>query len=352
MINRILKQGKRLRGSPDRSYSRALSGGLLAWVLAAGLSPGVMASGHWSDSCSSSPPPGLAAPDPRGTVVLIIDDLGYHLGTGMDMVELPGKVNLAVLPHTPYAGKLARAGHRAGKEIMLHAPMSNSGGMPIGPGGLTPALEEADFSRVLEEDIDAIPHVRGINNHMGSELTTMPQQMAWVMETLLRRELYFVDSRTSPATIAGRTAARFAVPYLSRSVFLDNEATAQAIDTQFQALVRRAERKGLAVGIGHPYAATADYLKTAIPTLRCGGIELALVSEVLKKSGSLPDTAAPPLDDYNPTSEPDFNTVLGHISLGFGNGELPEVKDTGSKHGVSPAPGNTLYEVIQATHAP
>ena len=285
-------------------------------------------------------------------MVLIIDDLGYHHGIGMDMIALPGKVNLAVLPHTPYSTKLARAGHLAGKEIMLHAPMSNSGGMPLGPGGLTPTLSEAAFTRTLEEDIDAIPHVRGINNHMGSELTTMPQQMAWVMETLLRRELYFVDSRTSPRTIAGKTADQFAVPYLSRSVFLDNEATKDAIGRQFRALVRRAEHKGLAVGIGHPYAATADYLKTALPGLRCRGIRLALVSEVLQESGDLPDTAAPPLDDYSPASEPDFNTVLGHISLGLGNRVLPEVEDTGSENGIGSTQGNTFYQMIQVTHSP
>ena len=116
---------------------------LVAWLLLAILSPGAGASGHWSDSCAGLPPAGLAAKDPRGTVVLIIDDLGYHHGIGMDMVALPGKVNLAVLPHTPYSTKLARAGHLAGKEIMLHAPMSNSGGMPLGPGGLTPTLSEA-----------------------------------------------------------------------------------------------------------------------------------------------------------------------------------------------------------------
>jgi polysaccharide deacetylase 2 family uncharacterized protein YibQ len=284
--------------------------------------------------------------------VLNIDDLGYHYGIGMDMVALPGKVNLAVLPHTPHSTRLAQAGHRAGKEIMLHAPMSNSGGMPLGPGGLTPTLTEEAFARILEEDIDAIPHVRGINNHMGSELTTMPQQMAWVMATLLRRELYFVDSRTSPQTIAGKTAEHFAVPYLSRSVFLDNEPTEEAISRQFQTLVNRAERKGLAVGIGHPYAATADYLKTALPALRCRGIRLALVSEVLQETGDLPDTAAPPLDDYSPTSEPDFNTVLGHISLGLGDRVLPEMENTGGENGIGTTQGNSLYQMIQVTHPP
>lgn len=313
---------------------------------------GARAAGDWATSCATLPPEGLAASEPRGTVVLIIDDLGHRLSTGMSMVELPGKVNLAVLPHTPYAEKLATAGHGAGKEIMLHAPMSNLGGMPIGPGGLTPDLQQTDFSRILEAGIDAVPHVQGINNHMGSELTTMPEQMSWVMETLLRRNLYFVDSRTNPRTVAGKTAASLDVPHLSRSVFLDNEANEEAIARQFRTLVRRAEHKGLAVGIGHPYEATAAYLQKAIPALKCRGIRLALVSEVLRETGQLPDTASPPLNDYRPSSEPDFDAMLGHIGLGLGNRVLPKVEDTGGEHRISAPKGNTLYQVIQVSHSP
>ena len=241
------------------------------------------------------------------------------------MVALPGKVNLAVLPHTAHARDLAEAGHAAGKEIMLHAPMSNAGGAPLGPGGLTPLLTREEFDRTLADNIDAIPHVRGINNHMGSELTTLPLQMGWVMQTLLRRELYFVDSRTNPATVAAATAADYRVPHLSRSVFLDNDITREAVARQFELLVSRAERDGLAVGIGHPYKVTADFLKDALPVLKCRGIELALVSEVLARSPAIEHRK----QQKSPASEADFNPVLGHVGLGLGYGVLAEVEDTG-----------------------
>ena len=213
--------------------------------------------------------------------MLIIDDLGHQRGLGRAMVNLPGKVNLAILPHTPHARELAESGHAAGKEIMLHAPMSNSAGTGLGRGGLTPQLSRDEFDRTLAGNIDAVPHVRGVNNHMGSELTTLPLQMGWLMQTLLHRELYFVDSRTNPATVAAATAANFRVPHLSRSVFLDNEIEEQAIARQFALLVERAERDGLAVGIGPPYPATAKFLQRNLPVLKCRGIELALVSEAL-----------------------------------------------------------------------
>lgn len=351
MIKNLIRPGLPRKASPDHTPLTALKSAVACALLLC-VSNGASALGHWSDTCASPPPAALAAPSPRGTVVLIIDDLGHRRSTGMDMVRLPGKVNLAVLPFTPYAQELAMAGHSAGKEIMLHAPMSNAGGTPLGQGGLTPELPRETFDKMLQSSIDAIPHARGINNHMGSELTTRTEQMGWVMQELLRRDLYFVDSRTSPATVAASTAAHFQVPHLSRSVFLDNEASEEAIGRQFQRLVKRAENKGLAVGIGHPYPETASYLQHALPALKCRGIRLALVSEVLRESGQLPDTASPSIDDYSPGSEPNFNSMLGHISLGLGDSVLPKVENAGGKHRIGAAESDALYQVIQVSHSP
>ncbi len=329
------------------------------------------ASGHWTDACSNSPPAGLAAPAPRNTLVLIIDDLGYQWRNGVAMVELPGKVNLAVLPHTPHGARLAEAGFAAGKEIMLHAPMSNGGGMPLDQGGLTADMPRREFDEALTSALDAVPHVRGVNNHMGSELTQQPLQMGWLMQALLRRDLYFVDSRTTAATVAAGTATAYSVPNLSRTVFLDNQHTREAIGERFERLVSLAEKNGLAVGIGHPYPETAAFLQEAIPALRCRGIELAFVSEVVEGgdrryvgpprstrysragSGLLHVGADSGRDHvYDPNLEPDFYTTLSHVGLGLGNGVLAEVKDTGGQHSVGTPDENTLHQVIEVTHTP
>lgn len=322
---------------------------LLALLIALLALPG-QAAPHWADACQSPPPTAFAAPQPRATVVLIIDDIGHQWRNGMAMVELPGKVNLAVLPHTPHGRDLAEAGFAAGKEILLHAPMSNHRGMALGHGGLTPTLARDDFDRALTAAIEDIPHLRGVNNHMGSELTEMPLQMGWVMQTLLRRELYFVDSRTTSDSVAARTAAAYNVPHLSRTVFLDNERSAEAIGQHFEELVTLAEQRGLAVGIGHPYRETADFLQQAIPALACRGIALALVSEVLEEQGSRTALAA----DAKPAtlpSEADFDPALGHIGLGFGHSVLTEVEDAGGEHGVGTAERNALHEVIEIPDA-
>lgn len=276
---------------------------------------------HWTDTCQEEPPTYLASPAPRFALVLIIDDLGHQLRNGMAVAELPGKINLAVLPHTPHGRRIANAGHNVGKEILLHAPMSNVSNMPMGNGALTPALNREDFEKSLLGSLASVPHVQGVNNHMGSELTQRAQQMGWLMQMLRRRNLYFIDSRTSAATIAATTATTYGVPNLSRAVFLDNERTWEAIDERFQRLLARAKKTGLAVGIGHPYPVTSAYLRKALPALKCRGVELMLASEAL---------------DAN------FNTTLSHVGLGLRNSVLPEVKDAGREHRIRAAQRNTL----------
>jgi len=107
---------------------------------------------------------------------------------------------------------------------MLHLPMEATNGKRLGPGGLTGALSEKDFKRTVFAGLASVPHVRGINNHMGSRLTADPLRMRWLMQTLMfRSDLYFVDSRTTAASVAEREAALRALPATHRDVFIDYE---------------------------------------------------------------------------------------------------------------------------------
>lgn len=227
--------------------------------------------------------PALTLP-PTATryIAIIIDDIGYVDTLGARAVALPDDVTFAVLPHTPFGAELAEAAHRNGKEVMLHAPMSNLANMPLGPGGLTPALSKEEFVSTLSLALDAVPYLKGINNHMGSELTAQEGPMHWVMETLQGRDLYFVDSYTTASSVAGRIAREENIPTLTRNVFLDNVQTQEDIDREFQRLLQVARDKGFATGIGHPYEATLEYLEKAIPTLTQLNIELVPVSEMIR----------------------------------------------------------------------
>ncbi len=215
------------------------------------------------------------------TLVVIIDDLGYKLDAGEKAAALPGKVNLAILPHTPNGAAIARLGMAAGKEIMLHAPMSNLQQKPLGKGALTDAMREEELRRTLVRSLNSTPGVRGMNNHMGSLLTSRREPMGWVMEELSRRGLYYVDSRTTASTVAADMAAERGVPSLSRNVFLDNHIDAASIHLKFKEFLAIADAEGMAIAIGHPHEETLSYLRRQLPRLERQGYQLKLVSEVL-----------------------------------------------------------------------
>lgn len=237
------------------------------------------------DSVALLPSPVLETPtvtSQRPSITLIIDDIGYSAALGERAIALPGAVTFAVLPHTPHGKELAELANRQGKEVMLHAPMSNLANMPLGPGALTEQLSKEAFLATLNDDIDSIPYLQGVNNHMGSALTEMALPMQWVMEVLKERDLYFVDSYTTAKSVAGKVARELQIPTVTRNVFLDNVQTHEDIDRQFKKLLTLAREKGAAVGIGHPYPETLIYLEQALPLLEDEDIELITAAQMIE----------------------------------------------------------------------
>ena len=222
------------------------------------------------------------SPSANPKIAIIIDDIGNNIPLGQRAAALEGNLTLAVLPKTPGAKKIARKGFKAGKEIMLHAPMSNHNNEALGPGGLTDEMDKATFINTLIDDILSIPHVQGVNNHMGSKLTTHTEQMSWVMEELKKRNLYFIDSLTNSHSVAHLTARSYNIPAQERDVFLDHDKSPEAIAAAFRKLIRVSKRNGYAIGIGHPYPETLDVLERLLPELKQSDIELVHVSELLK----------------------------------------------------------------------
>lgn len=236
-----------------------------------------------ADTVASVVEPDLAVPLPTAKLVLILDDIGYSADAGLRAINLPAQITLAVIPHTPHGKALAEAAHQAGRELMLHAPMSNLSGMDLGEGALTLQQSEEEFLQVLTAALADIPHIKGVNNHTGSELTAALQPMQWVMQELKSRNLYFVDSMTTRDSVAGTTAAQFLVPSLRRHIFLDNVQTAEAIDVEFRRAIALAQQQGYAVAIGHPYPETLAYLEIALPLLAESQVETVSVSAMLEQ---------------------------------------------------------------------
>ena len=143
-------------------------------------------------------------------------------------------------------------------------------------------MSQQQFSAALADRIDAVPHIIGINTHRGSLLTRHPGHMRWLMEEIVARgNLFFVDSYTTAQSVALRIALESGVPAIRRDVFLDSDANPETISREFSRLEKLARERGSAVGIGHPYPATLDYLEQALPQLRRRGIDLVPVTSIV-----------------------------------------------------------------------
>lgn len=216
-------------------------------------------------------------------ISIVIDDIGDRLSNGLRAVELPANVTMAFLPGSPYSHRLAEKAHQLGKEVMLHQPMEAMHYNAMGENGLSLHMTREAFRETLNHSLESIPHVRGVSNHMGSLLTRHPGHMSWLMEEIGTNEgLFFLDSKTTPETVARRVALEHDVPTISRDIFLDNDRDPERIAEQFKRLIDKAKKRGgWALGIGHPYPETLAILEAVLPTLKYNGIKLVPVSELI-----------------------------------------------------------------------
>lgn len=213
---------------------------------------------------------------------IIIDDLGQSTERDSRTLALPGPVTMAIMPDTPHASDFARQAHKAGKTVILHMPMDPA----TGPYAWHPGLAIPELAERLNAALAKVPYAAGINNHMGSRMTSQRDAMTWLMGELQRRHLFFVDSRTSAATVAAAQAQEVGLAHVSRDVFLDDERTVEAIAGQLQQGVELARRQGSAVLIGHPYPQTLQVLERELPRLQAQGIVLIGLHQMIAERGN------------------------------------------------------------------
>ncbi|HTK84022.1 MAG TPA: divergent polysaccharide deacetylase family protein [Patescibacteria group bacterium] len=215
-------------------------------------------------------------------IVIIIDDMGEDRVHTKQITELPGPLTLSYLPYPEHVAEEVAAGRKAGHEIMVHMPMEPMhADLETGDYFLTTEEPADEFMAHLNKNLAAFDGYVGVNNHMGSRLTTDRKSMDMVMAELHTRGLLFVDSRTVSASVAAESAAAHGLPQISRDVFLDDVPTIDAVRHQLSEVERVARRQGHAVAIGHPKAATIDALKEWLPTLKDKGFVLVPVSAVV-----------------------------------------------------------------------
>jgi len=219
-------------------------------------------------------------------VAIVIDDIGNDRALARKLMDLPAPVTLSIFPFAPHSLEIAEEAEARHYPVMMHMPMEPEGypakGKDPGPGALLVKMSSAELVREIGLDLERIPSVCGVNNHMGSRFTCDPEGMKVLIGELKKKKKFFLDSRTSPRTIGFDIARQQGVPTIQRDVFLDNAQDVQKIRKQLDILVEKARKHGYAVGIGHPHRATYLALKKAIPELEKEGVSFVFVSTLVR----------------------------------------------------------------------
>ncbi len=209
---------------------------------------------------------GIQKPDRQagtGSLVIIIDDLGECLDFARELAELDFPVTYSILPYLPQTNEVAQFASKNGFEVMLHMPMEPNTyhrGVEPGPGALLVDMQPEEVRQQLVHSLEQVPQALGVNNHMGSAFTRHYEGMRVVFEELEKRDMFFLDSVTTPDSVAPNLARETGLDFMQRHVFLDNVRSREAITYQLQKAEQLASRHGMAVAIGHPYRETLQAL--------------------------------------------------------------------------------------------
>jgi polysaccharide deacetylase 2 family uncharacterized protein YibQ len=219
----------------------------------------------------------------RGVIALIIDDFGYrndHISNGF--LELPGKLTYAIIPGHDHSQLFSKKAYDAGYEVIVHMPMENIG-KTYGEEEyvLMSYFQEDEIKERINKSFEHLPESIGLNNHQGSRGTADLRIMTLLAKEIKMNKKFFIDSRTTRNSLAEDTMRKYGVPTNARDVFLDNELDEEKINAQLLKLADVAERKGLAIGIGHVKPQTLSVLQKGIPDLQSKGFRFEFVSSLV-----------------------------------------------------------------------
>ena len=238
---------------------------------------------HQVTFVSSTPSPLRTGLHPR--VSIVIDDLGGEDKISQELLRWDVPITFSILPFAAYSKTLAGEAHRKGKEVILHLPMEPHGYPHTRPGEgvLLEAMDETRLLRQLAKDIEAVPYIKGVSNHMGSRLMGDPEKLRIVFLELKRRGLFFLDSRTTPQTVGLEVAQSVGLKAMERSLFIDHSSDEKDIKEKLEQLIQSSLSTGKAIGIGHPHPSTLKSLKEMIPRIKEKGIDIVPLSTLMEE---------------------------------------------------------------------
>ncbi|PVZ83733.1 hypothetical protein C9426_25320 [Serratia sp. S1B] len=244
-----------------------------------------------------------------GKLSIVIDDMGYLAREDSAILQMPVAISVAILPNSPHAHQIATQAHNQGREILIHMPMAPLSKQSLERDTLQPTMSSEEVQRIIRNAVNNVPYAVGMNNHMGSAMTSSLPGMQKVMQALAGYKLYFLDSMTIGNSQATHAATGTGITVIKRKVFLDDSANPNDIRQQFNRAVDLARRNGSAIAIGHPRPATIKVLQQMLPSLP-GDIVLVKPSSLLNEPQQSYGNDAPQRQPHTISPQPPLSVTI------------------------------------------
>ena len=217
-------------------------------------------------------------------VAIVIDDLGYtDGGIARDMVELEIPVTVSILPKLRHSHEVLALAKKHDRCILLHLPMEAQQRYPEDLEPVTVDMSDEEIASLVRDYMASLPGVNGVNNHQGSRATADGRVMRAVCGELEGDQVFFLDSLTSPESVAYNAAVDAGLPAAINDEFIDDGTQSRdEVDARLRNLVETARKQGTAVGIGHPHPWTLEALRDFDDYLLTTEVELVPLCDLVK----------------------------------------------------------------------
>jgi uncharacterized protein len=244
------------------------------------------------------------AADPRPKVAIVIGGLGFGKAlTDAVLERLPVDVSLAFAPQGPEIAADVAAARSKGHEVLLEIPMESSERPTTNTGLHTLTInEDKKNARRMQWLMSRATGYAGLINTFGDSFLATKDEAIFVMAETAKRGLFFVETGSSPESLAPKAAGTMGAPFARADSLIDKAPSREAIDAELDALEATAKKRGVAIGVAGALPNTVDRVAAWIASLDAKGIALVPVSALVGVAAAepLPVASAAPRPAVKP----------------------------------------------------
>lgn len=228
--------------------------------------------------------PFTAAPA-KPMVAIIVVDLGQQNTLTDTIISLPPDVTLALSPYSKDAALWSQSARNMGHETWLMLPVQPQGFPANDPGplGIIAALKEPDLAMRMQRNLAAFPGYAGLVIPANEAISEHGVALEAIMKQTKERGLGLLNCAPSERGHATHLLSSRENWRMVADLVMDEPLKPEAIAKQFAALETTAAKKGMAIGVLHPYPVSVTALQAWMSALPQKSVQLVPLSALFLK---------------------------------------------------------------------